>query len=44
MVKHTIDISDDANLRIKILKTQYGLNNVSDVVERVLVETPVVVK
>ena len=44
MVKHTIDISENANLRIKILKTQYKLNNVSDVVERVLVETPVVMK
>lgn len=44
MVKHTINISTDANVRIKILKTQYGLKKVSDVIEKVLIDTPVVVK
>ena len=44
MVKHTIDISEDANLRIKILKTQHGLNNISDVIEKVLLDSQVVVK
>jgi len=44
MAKHTIDISEDANLKIKILKSQHGLNTVSDVIEKVLSETVVVVK
>lgn len=44
MAKHTIDISEDANLKIKILKSQHNLNTVSDVIEKVLSETVVVVK
>lgn len=44
MAKHTIEISEDANLKIKILKSQHDLNNVSDVIEKVLSDTVVVVK
>lgn len=44
MAKHTIDISESANLKIKILKSQHSLNTVSDVVEKVLSDTVVVVK
>ena len=43
MVKHTIEISDNANLRIKVLKAQYGLNTVSEVLEKVLSEIQVVI-
>jgi len=44
MAKHTIDINESTNLKIKILKTQYGLNNVSDVIEKVFTDIQVVVK
>lgn len=44
MTKHTIEISEDANLKIKILKSQHGLNTVSDVIEKVLSDSVVVIK
>ena len=44
MVKHTIDISEESNLKIKVLKSQHNLNTVSAVIENVLSETVVVVK
>lgn len=44
MAKHTIDISEDANLKIKILKSQHSLNTVSDVIEKVLSDSTVVIK
>ena len=44
MAKHTIDINESTNLKIKILKTQYGLNNVSGVIEKVFTDIQVVVK
>lgn len=44
MVKHIININEDANLKIKILKSQNHLNNVSEVIEKVLSDLVVDVK
>jgi len=44
MVKHLIDISEKSNLKIKIYKSQHGLNSVSDVIEDLLLNTVVVVE
>jgi len=44
MVKHIIEISERANLKIKIYKSMNELNTVSDVIEKVLTELEVVVE
>lgn len=44
MPKHTIEISEESNLKVKILKSRYGLDKVSDVIERVLSDMDVVLK
>lgn len=44
MAKHTITISEESNLKIKVLKSQNDLNTVSDVIEKVLSDTVVVIK
>ena len=44
MVKHVIEISEKANLRIKIYKSMHGLKTVSDVIENVLNDVDVTIE
>jgi hypothetical protein len=44
MVKHLIEISEKANLKIKIYKSMNELNTVSEVIEKVLSDLDMVVE